>query len=364
MILLWGLLGALGLLVLLEVAARIYYRAKFLVPFRSKRIGEYPFMQFVEQDSAPLYFKFKKGFRSPQININQMSMRGPEPAPDGFKRRMLLIGESNFFGSKLKREKDLWSIVLQDMLATQGKADWEVLNAGFPGYNTDQIRAWWNQELKAYKPEIVTISIGGNDISQAYVMGSKWRPGAPWPWEFIMAQQRSISWWSKQMMGSCAYFVWRRRALTERKGFESGDKVFPLQECIEHDLKHVRAITREAQALGCKVALINGAPAFDLAPTPQDERRLDSIQSNWKENYDTTGRAMLDYLNNRIPQIAEELDVPVIDLAGDFWGHRGRFLMYHDVLHWNADGHRLAAEVIHRSLDQLGWWQGESESHE
>ena len=81
MILFWSIVGFVVLAIVLEMAARLYHRSSFLVPFRSRRVGEYPFTRFTEQQDPPLYFRFKKGFRSPMVSLNRFGLRGPDPSP-------------------------------------------------------------------------------------------------------------------------------------------------------------------------------------------------------------------------------------------------------------------------------------------
>jgi len=165
-LILWLCLAIIGIAILLEICARIYHRLHFRLPFHSKVIGEYPYRSFIEKVPPPLYYRFKKGFKSPKVNINRFYCRGPEPAPDGEKNRIMVIGESNFFGAKLKKEKHLWSIKLEKILKNYGYGNWEVLNAGNPTYNTFQHHYLFENSLKDAKPRILLIEIGGNDVSQ------------------------------------------------------------------------------------------------------------------------------------------------------------------------------------------------------
>lgn len=356
MTLIWILLGLLVVAVLAEAAARRHYRRRFLVPFHSKAIGEYPFSEFTQLVGPPLHFRFKPGFRSPTLNINRFGLRGPEPAPQGEKRRLLLIGESNFFGARLPNESDLWSIRLQQRLSARGRSDWEIVNGGFPGYNVDQYHAWWEEHLDRIAPQIVIAGIGGNDLSQAFVMGERWIPGAPWPQKVIMALQRKSPWWNKVGAHFALYFLWRRRAMTERKGFSGGPGTPDWSACREHTREAYRDLYGACTRRGIRVAWITLAPAYTLAPSPEDRRRLSAIQSNWEENLSGAGRKMVELSQALTDGSLGVPAAPVIDIMTPVWNHPKRCEMFHDVFHWNGAGHRVIAEIIDREVDALGWW--------
>lgn len=353
-----GNLLGLGLAVMasLEGVARIYYGRRFRMPWRSRRIGEYPYDRFIEKARPPLFFRFKKGFRSSQITINRFGMRGPEPAPDGLKDRILVIGESAFFGARLPRERDLWSRRLEERLHGAGYTGWEVLNAGVPGYNAVQYRTWWEEELKATRPSILLLEMGANDMTQAYVMGSRWKPGAPWPWEFIMRQQRKSPWWNRFAVHSCAYFLWRRQKMTERRGFESRNGRFQYEECLSTVEKEARYIVDQARSMGIRVAFTSITPAYDEDSLEKSPPQLDAIQSNWRENMRTSGIWLIRLSREWSERFSGEVNCPVIDLMKPFWDHPKRFQLYLDVFHWNRLGHDFTAEVIFNGIKRLGWW--------
>ncbi|MCD6304833.1 MAG: SGNH/GDSL hydrolase family protein [Deltaproteobacteria bacterium] len=340
----------------LEGAARIYYGRRFRMPWRSRRIGEYPYHRFIEKAPPPLFFRFRKGFRSPQVNINRFGTRGPEPGPDRLKDRILLIGESVFFGAKLPREKDLWSRRLEARLRGAGYTGWEVLNAGVPGYNAVQYRTWWEGELKATRPKILLLEMGANDMTQAYVMGSRWKPGAPWPWEFIMRQERKSPWWNTFAAHSCAYFLWRRQKITERRGFESQDGLFQYEECLRVVKENGRAILDQARSMGIRVALISITSAYDPESLEKPAPQLDAIQGNWRENMSTSGRWLIRMTEKWLHEFRTEVNCPGIDLMKAFWDHPDRYQLFLDVLHWNRKGHEFGAEVIFNEIEKLGWW--------
>jgi lysophospholipase L1-like esterase len=276
--------------------------------------------------------------------------------PEMKKKKLLVIGESIFFGPKILDEKGLWCYQLKDILHRNNISDWEIFNAGFPGYNTYQYRAWWEKTLKKIEPDIVIIQCGVNDITQAYVMGEKWEPGLPWQWDFIMRQQRKTKWWQKLLFHNCLYFMYRRKKITERKGFEPDGNVFKLRECMESISCNAGKIVSDAKSMGVKVLFSSLAMAYDPASIEKDPPQLDSIQANWRESLISTGIPMINFSNWWKDEFARQMGCPSLNLQKIFQVHPKRYEMYLDVAHWNEAGHKLAAESIFNRLVELNWW--------
>ncbi len=351
---LWIVGIILTLFALVEIGCRIYHLHRYGIPFHSKVVGEYPYSRFVEQVDPPLYYRFVKGFRSPMVNINRFRCRGKEPTADGTKKRLMVIGESNFFGAKLRKEKDLWSYRLERLLKMHGYTNWEVLNAGNPMYNTVQHRTLWEQELREAKPDILLISPAGNEVTQTWMMGSQWKPGVPWPWKFIMALERKSPWWNKILARFCFYFLLRRR-MTSRPGFTPQDDTFKWEECLHSLHESYRSILKDALKNGARIAIVNHGFAVDLAIRPENRKKLDAIQSNWEEH--TKGNML--YILRSIEYVKDtlcrELDIPFIDLLEAFQEYPRRFECYFDIAHWNERGMNLVAKTLFRELMRLGW---------
>jgi lysophospholipase L1-like esterase len=359
MTVLWTLLIIAGLMFGLELGSRVYHYFYFLTPFRARIISEYPYRSFAEKAEPPIFFRFKKGFHSPNLNINRFGLRGPEPAPDGDKKRVLVLGESDLFGPKLGREKDIWSIQLERILKAKGSAHWEILNGGNPGYNVVQHRAFWEQELNKTRPDILILRLGGyNDISQAYVNGSKWEPGTPWPFEFILDLERKSPWWQGLAGRSCLYFL-RRRNLAESttSQFKIVDDKFQWERCKESIFKNQQAIIESARDLGAKVALLSWAPAYELEMDMKNQRRITALQANWKFFIDSWGSSQFEYFHDLAHKFSDEMGVPYINVAPVIWNHPRRFELYYDLVHFNGKGYKVLAGALFEEIDKLGWWE-------
>ncbi len=354
----WIAAGALAAPVALELLARLYHRARYLVPFHSKACGEYPYRQFIEKADPPLHFRFKNGFRSSMVNINRFGCRGPEPAPDGQKKRLLAINESSLFGVRLKKETQNWDHLLSQRLEQAYPGRWEVINACNPGYTSGQHLTFWRQELHRVKPDIILISMGGNDMALATVRGQDWRPDDVWPLDFVLALERHSPWYRHYLLNHlCLYFLWRRwRSGPPQPRFKEGRGGVPVDACWQNLKSNITALVEDARAMGAKVAMLCFTVAADLEMSPEDERRAASIQANWRQHMEVRGKQDLKMIDFLKEEVAPSLGIPFIDLRPVFQNHPRRFEMYFDMVHWNHRGMPVVAQTFFETLESWGWW--------
>ena len=343
--------------VFVEIMARLLYKRKFLVPFHPKVVGEYPYKEFVELKDPPLQFQFKKGFRSKMININRFSLRGPEPAKQGRKKRLLIAGESEIFGAKLLSDDHLWSIQLHRILTEKGSNDWEVINGGIAGYNLTQYLKLWDEEIVKLKPEILLVRMGLNEISQAYAMGANWKPGAPWPIKLILDMQRKTPKWKRPANHSCTYNLMRNKPNELQDIFKPRDGSFQWDLCKKTVLKNLGTLIDKGKKLGCKVAVLGILPVYSPEMSNDDKKRIESVQRNWRKFYDGWAKNQFE-LDARIEKVCrEKWDIPYVNMKDHFWNHSKRFELYIDLVHLNAKGHQFLSSMLYGEIEKLGWWR-------
>ncbi len=349
------IISLLVLIIIGEILARIYFKRHFGIPFRSRQISEYPYNKFIKMVGAPLHYCFVRGFKSKTVNINRFGCRGPEPLPTGEKKRLLLIGESNFFGVKLNQESKLWDARLRALLRRHGYSGWEIINAGTPIYNSTQHRLYWKQEIARVKPDIILVSFGFNDLSQAWMMGSKWNEEVVWPEKFILALERKTPAIQHFLSNFCLYLLWRRSA-SNRNDFPRWDEDFQWQQCLALIEENYRAFKDLAQSQGARMAIFTSGFAYDLEPTPADALKLEGIQANWRSFL--SGRGVYDLaLIEEIKKISDKLELPCIDLDRTLRSNPRRYELYIDIGHFNDAGMRVIARTIFQEISKLGWWQ-------
>jgi lysophospholipase L1-like esterase len=172
-----GLVAASILILLLEIALRpaayfwhnhskyyLYYGFHSLVG----KVGINPMSTFHGE-----YYKFPPhytltgaaGQSSETASINSHGFRGPDFAttkPPGIFR-IVCLGESSTFGYR-DGDQETYPIYLQKLL-TERNFHAEVINAGFPYYNTGSILTLLKKEILDYHPDLITLYAGYNDTS-------------------------------------------------------------------------------------------------------------------------------------------------------------------------------------------------------
>ena len=104
--------------------------------------------------------------RRPNIafSINEQGFRGatvPIPKPLG-EFRILVLGDSVVWGYKADI-RETWCYLLENHLNEGQEGTFRVINAGVPGYSSEQGRLYFLHELSALTPDLVIISFGRND---------------------------------------------------------------------------------------------------------------------------------------------------------------------------------------------------------
>ena len=99
-----------------------------------------------------------------EFMINSKGFVGPEfsDRPVEGVRRVIAIGDSCTFS------EGFWRLaypgILQELLADRSGEPFEVLNAGIEGYNSTFALERLRHEIIRYRPQLVTIYIGWNDL--------------------------------------------------------------------------------------------------------------------------------------------------------------------------------------------------------
>ena len=352
-LLLGGALAALAL----EAGARAVYRRRYSLSYRPRIYGDYRYGEFIERVAPPLSNRMRAGYRSRCVNVNRFSLRGPEPDDDGRRKRLVVIGESDIFGVKLDREASLWSVLLQQRLEETHGGRWEVLNGGHPGYNSLQHRLLWEELWETVRPDALLLRFGGNDISQAYAMGSRWRPGAPWPAKFLWAMNSVQTPLQRLLLQSCLYYMGPGKALFRRT---FGDVVKTFREenwegVRDEVVENHRALIDRAKGCGVPVAIVSDGSLEHCVRNDEDRRALDALNENWRafaEGYGSYYNRFQDILR----ESATAWDVPYLDLRQAICSRGRPGELFYDGVHWNGAGQEIVARSFYDMIDSLDWW--------
>lgn len=137
-------------------------------------------------------------------SINSLGFRGPEFQPRRLPRtfRIITLGESSTFGFH-NTDTGTYPYQLEQSFRGQPSSlRVEVINAGFPYYNSGSIRALLEKELAAYDPDLITLYSAYNDTS--------------WPLRVDVGVRALI--WIQQH--SAIYLVLKEAVLTDQRVYK------------------------------------------------------------------------------------------------------------------------------------------------
>jgi lysophospholipase L1-like esterase len=100
-------------------------------------------------------------------HTNALGMRSAAVGPKRLgAQRVLALGDSFTYGHGVQ-DDETYPAVVETLLRTRGH-DVEVLNAGVPGYNTDQSYTYALRDGLALEPDVVLLGIHSSDVSDNY----------------------------------------------------------------------------------------------------------------------------------------------------------------------------------------------------
>lgn len=127
----------------------------------------YKYMYTYEKHITPIEAKkrsknipCREYFKSVTWNVNEQGFRGELYDPK--KRIILFLGSSVTFGWGVQ-SKDCFAALLEDKLSRKGYHNWDVINAGVPGYSSYQSLLYLTEILEQCNPEVVIVEAGIND---------------------------------------------------------------------------------------------------------------------------------------------------------------------------------------------------------
>ena len=117
----------------------------------------------------PAHYQLKgaAGQATEVASINSLGFRGPEfqPIRPAGSFRIICMGESSTFGYR-NSDGGTYPFLLERLLRqTSADTRIEVINAGFPYYNSASILALLREELSSYNPDVLTLYSAFNDAA-------------------------------------------------------------------------------------------------------------------------------------------------------------------------------------------------------
>lgn len=242
-----------------------------------------------------------------QLGALLVGGRGPGGLPwEPGARRVLCLGDSNTYGLYLERDQ-AWPQQLQALWDERGSAPrLEVLNFGFPGTNSSQVRRDLPRMLASIRPHLVVVLVGVNDYWTLPVPVDEAADPRSAPRRFLQEHVRlwRLGWavwraWSAPEIGipgAPAAIVDAPRG-TLRYGDETFERAVREREEAAAGDETGRALRENLEAIAAGAAA-GGARVLFLT-YPSDV-------------------GFYAYANRRIRRAAAESARPLVDLARDF----------------------------------------------
>jgi len=282
-----------------------------------------------------------------EVSINAHGLRDdPHPvARQPGLRRMLLLGDSFAFGYGVPH-----ALGLGERLQAR-RRDGEVLTAGVSGYGTDQALLWYEQGLHRFQPDVVLLLLHPNDLEDNT---DDSRYGYPKP-RFVREGDSGLALRNVPVPRK----PWMERV--ERWAYHNTWVLHRLWQLPEVLVEPVFAAVGGDEAR-TEAAAVSAGPGGDEATEPAATAATSSMSE-----LDLT-EALLARLDRRVradgarllvvsvpmrPELATALGarirglgIPHLDLGPAYDGRpRSEFKFPHDG-HWNAEGHRIAADAV------------------
>lgn len=129
-----------------------------------------------------------------RVELNAKGLRDGEISykkPDG-ERRILVLGDSVAFGWGVS-QGEVFSDQMEPLLREQTGMEWQVINAGVNGYNTEQEATFLRTEGMRYAPDYVLLIYVSNDVDPAIDPNeTTWRRYPEWPKSLPEAANRLL----------------------------------------------------------------------------------------------------------------------------------------------------------------------------
>lgn len=280
--------------------------------------------------------------------------------------RVICLGESTTFGSSVDNN---YPSYLRHILEASGRGyqGYEVINAGVPGWVSDQLALRAEHELAAYKPDAVILYVGWNDF-QSYDPTASHPPTISY---FELEYGRSIwkqyatSWLKSVALASAWY---HSRTLSARELHDAAigpHEPNPPAECYRFllaDLDRMGAAFRKTNP-GVRIFLCTLVCRW---PHGSIREWAHTPGIWWMMQHHVLpeeGWSYLPVLNNQLRGFARGRNLPLIDAAAAFENlDRARLLW--DWAHMRAEGYELLAWTMYDGLRREGVVEGDAGARE
>jgi lysophospholipase L1-like esterase len=292
--------------------------------------------------------------RGQEFRINSKGFVGPEfddrPRPGVY--RIIALGDSCTFAT------GLWQIGYPSILERLLNGDapsrrFEVINAGIEGYNSAFALARIRDELLQYRPHLVIIYIGWNDLMKTDPANASRVDEHAWLAE-LLDRSYLIKAYKKLLFVNLRPLVLRPGTAEDSGSAHAFDRFVParyrsnLEEMIRLLSKH-----------GVKSLVVTLPTVVQPDMRGEELRRAHVFFPYFAGAYGVSQFLSLHRAYNRtIMEVGRQERAEVVDLAGAFETINPRTLYFWDTMHPSEKGNALIAEMLFGRMRKL-----EAEGH-
>jgi lysophospholipase L1-like esterase len=284
-----------------------------------------------------------------QFRINSKGFVGPEfddePRPGSY--RIMAVGDSCTFGT------GFWQIgypgVLQRLLADEAsRRRFEVINAGIEGYNSTFALARIQDELLRYRPRMMILYIGWNDLmktdpaNESQVDRYRWLASA-------LDESYLVKAYKKLLFFNLRPLVLRPATVDRPEDARAFDGFTPTRY-QSNLVEMIRLLRRHDIA----VVLVTLPTVVQAGMSPEDLRRANVFFPYFPGAYGISRFLSLHRAYNRtIIDVGHREGVDVLDLAATFEGLQDRTSYFWDTIHPSEKGHAVVARALFDRIKTL-----------
>lgn len=277
------------------------------------------------------------------VTINSRGMRDREFAPEKPPGvvRVAVLGDSFTFGYLVRTDVTFPKVIEADLNRRAGAPRFEVMNFGVSGYDTIQEIATLREEALALDPDLVVVAFYLNDVGypERFAAGvGRVRAedaGADAKTPARIRLRRFLASHSR-----LAAFLLHRIAILVRSVID-----VPYQGVVDYN----RAFVEDGERWRASKEALREMKAI------ADSCGMGALVVLIPEMGNLNERYPFRAAHDSVRAYCGRIDVPFCDLLDGFMGMEGKTLWAsYDDAHFNARGHRLAAEQIERALDANG----------
>lgn len=294
------------------------------------------------------------------VETNGHGLRDGYVAGDG-RRTILGLGDSFLFGEGVESDEGM-AVQLQRLLDQSFPGRYRTINAGVPGYATNQeVLYYLTSGEQIFNPDVLLLFYFNNDLADVIEGGISMDQGIPPPDTAIRwagPQTPRFQWQTGRFL---LYCLDRLSVGRLQKEIKAGDRtsILPVEAAVYSKILYpsqrgrIRNLAIMLNILNLR-ARENGAKLIFVYVPSALETEEGEARKFYYDKYDV-GTGDWDWtLPGRQVEIAvRSFGISFIDLKlafSDRWRKTGRSLFFNGHGHFTPEGHRLAAETIAEEL--------------